>query len=447
MTAVAQARWSTSAPRADLVTRTADAYASATRFTVAVAVVVVGLDLDFAYGASATLPLAIVLVPLWLPALRRHPLATLITGLAALSVVSGLALGELSSVDHEINQAGRLQAMGLLASGIAAFGLLLWARSLMPLHRIVALYGAGALTSALVNGQLSWKFNLAVPTAFLVLGLLGRRGTGALPAIAVLAIGVFAVLDDGRSLFATCLLAATLTIWQLRPRSQEREQSRWFPMMLIVGLCGTIYLFTTALATGGVLGETLKDRSTAQIDTSGSLIAGGRPEWAATRELFKLNPSGYGIGVVPNWADRMAGKTGLASINVDAGGYADNYMFGGQFELHSVAAGLWAGYGWVGVALAATIALALVRSLSFALAARQAPTSMIFACTLALWYILFGPMHSNWLDVCAALGIALAARRVTGSSRTEHAGHEDEGTSIRAAPIDACGRRGSGGGD
>jgi hypothetical protein len=26
---------------------------------------------------------------------------------------------------------------------------------------------------------------------------------------------------------------------------------------------------------------------------------------------------------------------------------------------------------------------------------------------LALWYVLFGPMYGNWLDVCAALGMAL----------------------------------------
>jgi hypothetical protein len=72
-----------------------------------------------------------------------------------------------------------------------------------------------------------------------------------------------------------------------------------------------------------------------------------------------------------------------------------------------VAADLWARFGWVGVALAVAIALALVRSLSFLLAARRAPTFLIFACVLALWYILFGPMYSNWLDVCAALGMAL----------------------------------------
>jgi hypothetical protein len=50
-----------------------------------------------------------------------------------------------------------------------------------------------------------------------------------------------------------------------------------------------------------------------------------------------------------------------------------------------------------------------VRSLSFALAARRAPTYLLFPGVMALWYMLFGPIHSNWLDVCAALGFALTA--------------------------------------
>jgi hypothetical protein len=230
--------------------------------------------------------------------------------------------------------------------------------------------------------------------------------------VAVLTLGVIGVADEARSYFGVCLLAATLAIWQLRPTRYARritDRYRWFHVALIAGLGIAVYFLTSALAAGGTLGGTLQERSTAQISRTGSLIAGGRPEWAATRELFELNPAGYGAGVVPNWADRMAGKSGLASLNVDAGGYADHYMFGPTFELHSVAADLWVGFGWVGVALAAAIVVVIVRSLSVLLSARRAPTYLIFACTLALWYVLFGPMYSNWLDVCLALGLAAIA--------------------------------------
>jgi hypothetical protein len=147
------------------------------------------------------------------------------------------------------------------------------------------------------------------------------------------------------------------------------------------------------------------------------LITGGRPEWAATRELVRLKPAGYGVGVVPDWTDRMTGKAGLASIGVDVDPFREQYMFGAQLELHSIAADLWAGYGWAGVALAAVVTFALVRSLSFALAGGQAPTYVLFAGVMALWYMLFGPIGSNWLDVCAALGFALVAADPPGSAR------------------------------
>jgi hypothetical protein len=218
------------------------------------------------------------------------------------------------------------------------------------------------------------------------------------------------VAHEARTYCGVCVVAATLTFWQLRPGRPDRRtraRDRWFPLVLVAGLGFAAFLFSSSLATGGVPGEGVQRGSAGQIETTGSLIAGGRPEWAATRELVELSPGGFGVGVVPNWADRVAGETGVASIDVDAGGYADDYMFATTFELHSVTADLWARFGWVGVALAGAIVLALIRSMSFLLGARQAPTFLIFAAVLALWYVLFGPMYGNWLDVCAALGMAL----------------------------------------
>ena len=387
-----------------------DAYARATRIIASAAMVLVGLDLHAAYGATAALAAAVLLLPLWLPVLREHAFATLITGLAALSAVAGLVLSELSSVDHVISATHRVQAIGLLGSGIAASGLILWARSAIPLPRIAVLYGAGALTSAVAHGDLDWTYNLAVPTTFVVLGVLERRRVGVVPAVAVLTLGLVGVAQEARGYFGVCVLAATLTLWQLRPPRPDRPRparDRWFPLVLVAGLGLATYLLASSLATGGVLEDAEQRRPAAQIEAIGSSIAGGRPEWAATRELVELSPGGFGAGVVPNWNDRIAGETGLASIDVDAGGYADDYMFGTTFELHSVTADLWARFGWVGVALAGAIVLALIRSMSFLLGARQAPTFLIFACVLALWYVLFGPMYGNWLDVCAALGMAL----------------------------------------
>jgi hypothetical protein len=391
---------------------TRDAYARATRVIACVVVVAVGSEERFGYGATAAVPLAIVLVPLWLPALRHYAHATLITCLAAMAAVSGIILSELSSVDHVVSAPNRIQAIGLLASGIAAFALLLWAGSLLPLHRIAMLYGVGALGSAIANGELSWKYNLAVPTTFVVLGVLERRRAGLVPAIALLALGVLGVADEARSYFAVCVVAATITIWQLRPGSEVRQPSawdRWFPMILLAGIALAVYFFITSLATSGALGETLEERSNTQIQSSGSLIAGGRPEWGATTALVELHPAGYGAGVVPNWADRTTGKAGLESVGIEVDPLRDEYMFGQTFELHSVAPDLWVRFGWVGVALAVAIVVIIVKNLSFLIAARRAPTYVVFSCILAVWYMLFGPMYSNWVDVCVALALVTLA--------------------------------------
>jgi hypothetical protein len=130
-----------------------------------------------------------------------------------------------------------------------------------------------------------------------------------------------------------------------------------------------------------------------------------------------MRPLGYGAGVVPSWKDLTAGTAGLAKINVDTGGYANNYMFGGQFRLHSVLADLWVSFGPIGLALGLVILVALIRSLSFLIAERRAPTSVIFACSLGIWYMLFGPIYSNWIDVCAALGFALMFKNETRRSK------------------------------
>ena len=227
------------------------------------------------------------------------------------------------------------------------------------------------------------------------------------PAVAIIGLGMMGINDDARSYFGMCVLAAMLSLWQIRSRAGTGALSRWFPAILIAGSAAAVYFLASALLTSGYFGLELQERSVTQIETTGSLIAGGRPEWSATRELMRTNPEGYGIGVVPTWEDLMIGKKGLASINVDTGGYAAHFMFGGEFRLHSVIADLWVGYGLVGLALGFTMAWSIVRSLSSSITDRQAATSVIFACTLALWYLFFGPLYSNWLEVCLAVGLVL----------------------------------------
>lgn len=383
----------------------ADPYERATFLMVHGLVLLIGLDLRTRYGASLTLPAAILLLPMWAPSLRRYRLAALIAALGVMAPVSGVLLAERSSFDHEVSSLIQTDSIALLLSGLAGFVLLLWAREVLPLHRIVVLYAAGAFVSDVMAARLSWKFDLSLPLTLLVLGLVERGGIRWRAAGIVMVFGVLGLLDDSRSFVAFCALAAALTVWQRRPRTTA--PSRWYPATVIATLSVAVYLLVQALLTGGYLGSEVQERSVVQTESSGSILAGGRPEWAATRELVALNPIGYGVGVVPNWNDLQAGKKGLSSINVELESNRQRYMFGEVFNLHSVASDLWAGYGLVGVGLAVVMCVALVRSLSFALAARAAPTSGILLALLALWFMFFGPIYSNWLHVCVTLGLVL----------------------------------------
>ena len=226
----------------------------------------------------------------------------------------------------------------------------------------------------------------------------------------VAALGVYSVFDGYRSFFAFCVLAATLTVWQMRPNDEGRERSRWWPAILIAGLLTAGYMLMSTLITAGVLGEAIQERTTEQIEQSGSLLAGGRPEWAATMELVRLKPSGYGVGVIPNLEDVHTAKAGLESINIGLNQERDRYMFGTEFRLHSILADLWVRYGVVGVALGATILVAIIRSLSFSLAARQASTAAILAALLALWSLFFEPSTTYWVRTCVAVGLVLVLR-------------------------------------
>src|SRR5690606_37117394 len=100
-----------------------------------------------------------------------------------------------------------------------------------------------------------------------------------------------------------------------------------------------------SLLTGGYLGSEAQERTTQQIETSGSLLIGGRPEFAATRHLVESRPEGFGLGVVPAWEDIRTARHGLAEVNVELEPVRLRYMFGGQFRLHSIAADLWAACG------------------------------------------------------------------------------------------------------
>ena len=96
--------------------------------------------------------------------------------------------------------------------------------------------------------------------------------------------------------------------------------------MAALGLA--VYYLGTTLLVDGYLGEAAQAKSVAQIDAAGSLIAGGRPELAATLALLGADFRGFGLGAIANYHDVLVAKTGMASINYDPNnGYVERYLF------------------------------------------------------------------------------------------------------------------------
>ncbi|MFP3393593.1 hypothetical protein SB782_33000, partial [Brevibacillus sp. SIMBA_076] len=96
--------------------------------------------------------------------------------------------------------------------------------------------------------------------------------------------------------FAILLLTGVLVVCQLRPTSNTKRASTARVLLGLLLVAGIAYNVGQSLIVDGALGEATQQRTIAQINTSGSLILGGRPELAATAALMQHYPFGFGSG-------------------------------------------------------------------------------------------------------------------------------------------------------
>ncbi len=375
-------------------------------------VFIAGVDFYVMTGGSLTLFFTIAFLPVCLGGLHVYKTARLLISAIIATLTWGILLAFYSNADHWVNTHNMQIFIGKILTGACAFMLVIWARRHVPLERISVLFGLGFFVKAALRGDFTWKFGLANPVTFIVLGLCSSIKNKVAQGAITLGLGIFGMATGARSYFAFCFVTALMYMWQNATATKgsetgESTMHRWRPALLMAVLGLVVYFGASSLMTSGALGKSLQQRSTKQIEAAGSLIGGGRPEWAATKELMKRQPHGFGIGVVPTWGDLRAGASGLASINVFAGGPTKDYMFGGAFELHSGLSDYWVNAGFVGIGLTFLILFILIRNVSALLAERRAATFVIFAVNLALWSMLFGPLYTDWLPICIALGLSM----------------------------------------
>jgi hypothetical protein len=362
------------------------------------------------YGTTtATVP-AVLILPVCLSAVSHFRYARTLLVLAFVAVAGGTGMALLALGRYQIDRPLAISQAVLILTSFLSVGVLLWAARVLTIGPTALLYGLATLVGNAVTpgswGMNPWKYAFALPTAIILLSLVGRRNlVGQLIALGLL--GVVSAAFDYRSFFGFCMLCGVLLAWQ-RIGGWKPPRPKAAPIIAVGALGIAMYYLGTSLLVDGVLGQKLQERSEAQIQASGSLLLGGRPEWSGTARLMALRPEGYGLGVVPGHAEVAAVKAGFASINVDYNtGYVERFMVGPTFRLHSIVADLWADSGFFGLLLCAMVVFILVSAFTVRLAMRTATPLFIFMVLLALWDLAFGTSYTNLPDVTLALALAL----------------------------------------
>jgi hypothetical protein len=175
----------------------------------------------------------------------------------------------------------------------------------------------------------------------------------------------------------------------------------------IIAIAVLSYNLMQAFILSGYLGEGAQARSEAQLQASGSLLLGGRPEIGASVALLGARPWGYGLGIIPAFKDIYLAKTGMASLNYSPNnGYVERYMFGTGFELHSVIADFWIRFGILGLAFALMVLVLLIRGAIHNLVNHTARALVLFLVLQVSWDLFFSPLYITSVQVMT-LAVAL----------------------------------------
>ena len=368
---------------------------------------------DFHLGTAV----ALALLPVTVAAITRYRGAIVLFVLAIATSCAGVLLGFARSADHELDFGPMVNdAYHIAGIGICMVALL-WARSIIGLRKVALSYGGGGLLSAFLvglNPDNPWKFSLAVPVILILLSLRITSATKSRQIAVMLALAIGSALADSRSLAATLLIAGALLLTERRAgTSRARSALLVVAQTAIIGVGGFLAIQGAILE--GVLGEQLQERTQGQIDRSGSVIAGGRPELGATMALLRANPWGFGTGTIPSFTDISIAKEGMAQLGYDPinNGYVDRYMFGSKFEVHSFAGDLWLLGGIVGAIFAAAILVYLVYGMTHSIATGVAAGAALFLAVRSTWDLFFSPFGATYftLAVSIALVLPVAAKR------------------------------------
>jgi hypothetical protein len=383
-------------------------------------IVLAGLELDVYLGLTAGALLAGAFLPLWIGSARQSRWTLTVLVLVGACLIADVALSAWMSGSRVFSRVAFLESAFLLVTLVCGIGWILWARGLVRDWVIGVLFGVGMLLSVDPTSNLfpvsPWKFGFALPVTVLVLALAMRARSRWVEIVALMILAVASLASGGRSGAATLVLVLILVVWQSMKRPTSSRAAAFRTVTLVAFLAVGTYFALQGAILEGALGDETRERTQMQLDTSGTLIAGGRPELGATTALMLAEPGGFGGGTVPSMLDLQVAKTGMAGLGYDPNnGYVENYLFGAGIELHSVLGDFWAWYGLPGLVLALVLAVFFVSRVAMLATARAAPALVLFLGIKAVWDVMFSPAESALTTL--VLGVALLAPLTVGRVR------------------------------
>lgn len=379
---------------------------------------------QFGPGVSLSLLTAVALLPVWWPAMKQFRFVRPLLGLAVVAAVWGAVLTSTETM-RPTSASLLLEQTFTLLSLAGGIGTLLWARTQLGIGGTAVAFGLGALANVALTGGNSanlWKYSLAVPVIIIVLGLTSTSTRRWLDLLALAVLAGICLVSDSRSMTSFLLLSGVIVLWQsFMPPGRRRPRPLQTLLMLGVLSLGAFSLLQ-ALILDGALGDAAQQRTQAQIDTSGSLIAGGRPELGAATALISHRPQGFGSGVLPTSQDVWIAKTGMSGLNYDPNnGYVEGYMFGNQYEVHSVLGDMWLRFGPVGAVFAIMLVACAVYAVARSVSLRAASGLAVLLTLLGAWDTFFSPLLTSsrtlaLLFAITAIPVAEVVRRKAAST-------------------------------
>ncbi len=373
---------------------------------------VVAVRFYLPYDVASGTVVAAALLPVTWSVLRRFEHLWIIVALGTVAGMSSVLLTLLSAGDgqwsHRLMVLTAVRVVGLAVVVLA----LAWARTVLGSRKVMLAFGLGALSSLAltgINASNPWKFSLSVPVILILLALPGIWGHRWREVVVLLGLTVVSAMNDSRSAAGLLLIASALVLSQRSMTRGRRRRGVVLLQLVVVSVGG--YFAVQAAILEGLLGDYARQRSVQQIEQSGSVLLGGRPEIGASTALIAEHPLGLGAGTLVSYDNLQLAKEGMARLGYDPNNrYVENYLFGNGYEVHSVLGDLWIWAGLPGLALCVVVLVVLVQGLSDRMASGANRAVVSYLVLRALWDLPFSPFPSAMWTLAPALALSLVPR-------------------------------------